>query len=180
MQEGAENFLEATIEVESEKWYNSLKRLIDVIIFLGERGFTFQGSSQRIGDSNNGSFLGLIKLLSNRVPIPKEHVLMVEESHTNGERLQVLYLSNESLNEFIAECFALVKQHILGERKSAKYYAIIVDSTPDSSHVVKTTFSLRYQVRLESRLEIAERSMKFVDCSEKTGSEIALMIIDHI
>ena len=142
MQEGAKNLLGATIEVESEKWYNILKRLIDVTLFLGERGFTFLGSSQLIGDSNNGSFFGLIKLHSHRVPIPKEHVLMVEESHTNGERLQVHYLSNESLNEFIAECFLLVMQHILGERKSAKYYAIVVDSTSDSSHVVQTTFLL--------------------------------------
>ena len=35
---------------------------------------------------------------------------------------------NESQNEFIAECFDLVGQHVLGERKFAEYYAIIIDS----------------------------------------------------
>ena len=83
-------------------------------------------------ETHNGNLLGLIELLSHWDPILKEHVLKVEELQKNGERLQVHYLSNESQNEFIAECSDLVKQHVLGESKSAKYYAIIVDhSTPD-------------------------------------------------
>ena len=41
-----------------------LKRLIDVTLFLGERGLAFQGSLQRIDNSNKGNFLGLIELLS--------------------------------------------------------------------------------------------------------------------
>ena len=143
LQKGIGSLLEASIKLEAEKWYNILKRIIDVTLFLGERGLAFQGSSQRIGDSNNGNFLGLIELLSHWDPILKEHVLKVEESHKKGERLQVHYLSSESQNEFITECSDLVKQHVLGERQSAKYYAIIVDSTPDSSHAEQTTFLLR-------------------------------------
>ena len=45
-------------------------------------------------------------------------MLKVEELQKNGERLQVHYLSNEYQNEFIAECFDLAKQYVLGERKS--------------------------------------------------------------
>ena len=71
--------------MESEKWYNILKRITDVTLFLGEGGLAFQGSSQRIGDSNNGNFLGLIELLSHWDPILKEHVLKVEESQKKGE-----------------------------------------------------------------------------------------------
>ena len=47
----------------SYKWYNILKRIIDDSLFIGERGVAFQGSSPRIGDSNNGSVLGVIELL---------------------------------------------------------------------------------------------------------------------
>ena len=72
-----------------------------------------------------------------------EHVLKVEESQKKGEILQVHYLSNESQNEFIPECSDLVKQDVLGERQSSKYYAIIVDFTPDLSHVEHTTLFLR-------------------------------------
>ena len=66
-------------------------------------------------------------------------MLKVEESQKKGERLQVHYLSNESQNEFIAECSDLVKQHVFGERKSAKCYVIVEDSASDSSHVEQTT-----------------------------------------
>ena len=72
--------METSIKVESEKLYSILKRIIDVTLFLAECGVVFKGSSQRIGNSNNGNVLGLIELLSNRDAIPKEHVLKAEES----------------------------------------------------------------------------------------------------
>ena len=71
-------------------------------------GLAFQGPTQRIGDSNNGSILGLTVLLSQRNPILEEPVLNVEESWKKDERLQVYYLFNESPNEFIAECSDLL------------------------------------------------------------------------
>ena len=67
----------------------------------------------------------------------------------------------------------------MGEGKSTKYYAIIVDSTPVSSHV-EQTFLLCYLVRHESRFEIVERFLKFVDRSDKTGSEIAQIITETL
>ena len=66
-------------------------------------------------------------------------------------------------------------QHVLGERQSAKYFAMIVDSTPDSSHAEHATFLMRYLVRHKSRYETVERFLKFVDLSDKTGSEFAQM-----
>ena len=58
------------------------------------------------------------------------------------------------------------------ERHSAKHISIIVDSTSDSSQVEQTTFLLRYLVRHESRFEIVERFLKFVDCKNNTGSKM--------
>ena len=83
------------------------------------------------------------------------------------------HCSNESQNEFIAECSDLVQQHILGERQSTKYYAIIVGSTPDSSRVEQITLILRYLVLHESRFKIVKRFLKFVNCSDKRGCRIA-------
>ncbi|XP_013777812.1 zinc finger MYM-type protein 1-like, partial [Limulus polyphemus] len=137
---GVDTIFEASIKTEAVKWYNILKHIIDVVLFLGERGLAFNGSSHRIGDSSNGNFLGLIELLSRWDPILQEHVLSVEESQKRSERLQVLYLFPDSQNEFISECLNLVKQHILLERQSAKYFAVIVDATPDSSHIKQTIF----------------------------------------
>ena len=72
-----ENLLEASIKVESGKWYNILIFFIDVTLLLGERGFAFHGSSQRISDSNNGNFFVLIEFLFHSDAIPKEHVLYI-------------------------------------------------------------------------------------------------------
>ena len=111
--------------MESEKCGNIVKQIIDIILFLGERGIACQGSSHRITDSNNENVIGLLELLSHWHPILKEHVLKVEELQKNGKRLQVHFLSNESQDEFIAEYSDLVEQNVLEERKSAKYYAIM-------------------------------------------------------
>ena len=121
-----------------------MKQIIDVALFFGEFGLAFQGSSQCIGVSTIGNVLGMTELLSHWGPILMEHVLRVEKSKKKDERLQVHYLSNESQNEFTAECSDLVMQHDYGERKSAKYYAIMVDFTPDLSLSEQTTFLLRY------------------------------------
>ena len=69
-------------------------------------------------------------------PHSKGTCAKAEESQKTAEKLQVHYISNESQNEFIVECSILVKQHVLGERKSAKFYAIIVDSAPDLGRFV--------------------------------------------
>ena len=85
-----------------------MKQIINVTLILGERGLVFHGSSQHIGDSNNGNSLGLIELLSHWDSIQMEHVLKVEESQKKGDRLQVHYLSNESLNDKLQNVLILL------------------------------------------------------------------------
>lgn len=58
--------------------------------------------------------------------------------------MQVHYLSPDIQNEFIELSARHVISHILEERENAKYYTIIVDSTPDSGHMDQTTLILRY------------------------------------
>ena len=54
------------------------------------------------------------------------------------------------------------------ERSSAKYYSIMVDAIPDSSHVEQTTFIIRYLASNQGQIEILERFLTFAVCSEKT------------
>eukprot|EP00795_Rhopilema_esculentum_P001772 gene1772-16255_t len=66
---------------------------------------------------------------------------------------------------------------VLEKRRSAKYYSLIVDATPDSSHTEQTTFVFRYAAFNEEEQECkVEDSMVYVDFSKKTGEEIANMI----
>lgn len=63
----------------------------------------------------------------------------------------------------------------------AKYYSIIVDATPDCSHVEQTTFILRYiLLSAQDKFEVQERFFKFVDFNKKTGAEIATLILDTL
>ena len=57
--------LEEEILSAVNKWRQILKSIIDIVLFLGERGLAFCGSSQRIiGSPNHRNFLGIVELLS--------------------------------------------------------------------------------------------------------------------
>ena len=151
--------------------------MIDIVLFLGERGLAFRSSIHLIDSPQNGNFLGLIELLSHWDLIQEDHVKKVKENQQRNERLQVHYLSADSQNELIDLCSVLVLKRILLERSSAKYYSIMVDATPDSSHVEQTTFIIRYLTSNQGQIEIVERFLAFADCSEITGSAIASLIL---
>ena len=177
---GINVIIEENVSSEAEKWKKLLSRIIDVVIFLGQRGLEFRGSSLRIGDVDNGNFLGLLELLAHYDPIVEEHVTKVKVAQQKRERLQVHYLSPESQNEFISLCAARVRRCILDERELAKYYSIMVDATPDSSHIEQTTFILRFLTKANDSYVINERFLAFVDCCQKTGIDIANLILETL
>ena len=177
---GINIIIEENVSSEAEKWKKLLSRIIDVVIFLGQRGLAFRGSSLRIGDVDNGNFLGVLELLAHYDPIVEEHVTKVKVAQQKGERLQAHYLSPESQNEFISLCAARVRRCILDERELAKYYSIMVDATPDSSHIEQTTFILRFLTKANDSYVINERLLAFVDCCQKTGIDIANLILETL
>ena len=105
----------------------------------------------------------------------------VKESQQSHRHLQVHYLSAEIQNEFIVCCANHVKQVILAEIIKTKLYSIIVDATPDSSHVEQTAFILRYVHCKENvTYKVQERFLEFVDCNHKTGDAIAELIYETL
>lgn len=167
-------------------WRGLLRCFLDVTIFLAERGLAFRGDSEKIGNCTNGNFLGILELLGKYDPLLSGHLQKVRHSQETGNKLQVSYLSPEIQNELIDLCGSIVLQHILKEREEAKYFALIVDATPDSAHKEQTAFLMRY-VHLPKKdkdtekvkpddsetkdklFEIHERLLAFVGCSKKTG-----------
>ncbi|XP_065658762.1 uncharacterized protein LOC136083289 [Hydra vulgaris] len=150
-------YLVKQIQNETQKWKDLLKRLLDVILFLAERGLAFRGVTQLIGDSNNPNFLGLLD------PLLEEHIKNVKQSQIKKQRLQVHYLSPDIQNEFISCCADYLRTCILKERETMKYCSLIVDATPDSSHIEQTTFILRYVTIKSNKFEIMERFLAFVN-----------------
>ena len=173
-------FFEKNILSEAERWKMLLERILDVVIFLGERGLAFRGDSERIGDAHNGNFVGILELLSRYDPLLREHVNKVKVAQQTGTRLQVHYFSPESQNEFINICATHVRNYILEERRISKYFAIMVDGTPDASHTQQTTFILRYLTKEGESFFVQERFLAFVDCCKKSGIEIANLIMETL
>ena len=83
-------------------------------------------------------------------------------------------LSDTSQNEFISLCAESLRYRILGELGDSKYYSIIVDSTPDSSHKEQNTFILRYLLKENGVFTVCEIFLTFADCSNKSGADIQL------
>ena len=63
------------------------------------------------------------------------------------------YLSPTIHNELIELLGKKVKDLILEEIKTAKYFSILLDSTPDISHTDQMTFIVRY-VKIDSNNEV--------------------------
>ena len=161
-----------------KRWRDIL--ILSIILFLGERGLVFRGSSDKIGDPHNGNFLGLLELLANYDLILQEHLNKVKESQENGKKLQAHYLSYDSQNEFIEVCSNRVIEKILEERKNSKYFSILVDGTPDASHFDQLTFILRYVLESGNEFRVIERFLSLVKSTNKTGKGISDVIVEKL
>lgn len=168
------------IETEAQKWQSILERILHVILFLSERGLAFFGSNEHIGNAHNGNFLGIIELLSEYDPISKEHVGKVKESQQSKKKMQVHYLSSTIQNEFIELIGSTVQNTILNEIKAAKYYSIMVDSTPDCSHSEQHSFIMRFVKISDTTIKIEERFIMFNSFPNKIGTEIAAQILNTL
>ena len=73
--------LHRSIQSEAAVWKQLLHRFLQVVLFLGERGLAFRGESQRIGDPNNGNFLGILEWISHYDQVLGDHLSKVKKSH---------------------------------------------------------------------------------------------------
>ncbi|XP_039303482.1 zinc finger MYM-type protein 1-like [Solenopsis invicta] len=135
-----DNDLRSQYNTEMGYWKDVLKKIVGVIKFLASRGFAFRGDNQTIGSQSNGNYLGCLELLSQFDPFLSEHI----KKYGNAGKGISSYLSANICNEFINAMGKQVLHKILTELKTAKYYSISVDSTPDYSHIDQMTFIVRY------------------------------------
>ena len=71
-----------------------LSHILNVILFLSERGLAFRRTSERIGDIHDGISLGIFEFLSKYDPILADHVERVRNTQENNIRFQVHCLSH--------------------------------------------------------------------------------------
>lgn len=77
----------------------------------------------------------------------------------------VNYLSSTICDEFIDIISTNIRSMIINDIKEAKYYALIIDSTPDVSHVDQLTVVIRYVLPND----IQEIFLAFLPITSHTG-----------
>lgn len=140
---------------ERQYWIDILKRVLSAIKYLSSRGLAFRGSVEKFGSSSNGNYLGVLELIAEYDIVLKNHIKLKGNCGSGT----VSYLSKTTCEEFIKLLADTVLQNILTEIKEAKYFSIVVDSTPDISHTDQLTVVIRYVNREGSPIE---RFLQFI------------------
>uniref|UniRef100_A0A1B6CW98 DUF4371 domain-containing protein n=1 Tax=Clastoptera arizonana TaxID=38151 RepID=A0A1B6CW98_9HEMI len=132
--------LSTEYEQEVTYWRSVLQRIVSVVKFLSVKGLPFQGDNERLGSTSNGLFLGCLELISEFDPFLSQHLVQ----YGNKGLGHMSYLSAKTCDEFISVMADCVLQTMTEEVKHSRYFAFIVDSTPDCSHTDQLAFVLRY------------------------------------
>ncbi len=144
-----------------------------VIKFLSERGLPFRGDDEHLCSSSNGNYLGLLELIAQFDPFLREHL----EKYGQKGRGTTSYLSSTVCEELICLMGEKVKKTIAEELQNAKYFSVIVDSTPDMSHVDQLTFNFRF---VSEEGKVVERFIGFEPIHSHTGASLAECVIKMV
>ncbi|XP_043276006.1 zinc finger MYM-type protein 1-like [Venturia canescens] len=164
------------MDAEKKKWRGLLVRLLDITLFLAKQNLAFRGHEEGDTSMNKGNFLELVQLLSKYDAVLKEHLLSLEHSPFP----KVSYLSPEIQNEFISVLSNHVKCTLIEEIKSARYFGMIFDSTPDVSHTDQMSQVIRF-VKIDNRkVEVKEVFLGFFPLKGKKAADLSDEILQKL
>lgn len=158
-------------EMEENYWREILKRIVATVKLLASLGIAFRGHREGEDSERKGNYLTCIEYLAQFDSFFKNHL----ERFSNTGKGHVNYLSHHVCEEFIQIMSEKVTNHLIAQVKEAMYYSIIVDSTPDVSHVDQLTVILRF---VNTAGEIKECFFGFVSIEHHDGAYLAKIITD--
>ena len=120
---------------QKDKWIEILHSVIEIIKYLRKQNLPLRSHRKNSNSRNQGNFLETLKFFVKYHAVIKEH-LSVIQLPSKGV---TTYLSPTIQNELIELLGKKVKHLILEEIKTAKYFSILLDSTPDVSHIDQMT-----------------------------------------
>lgn len=168
-----DNLLHLQIDEELTYWRNVLKRVVAVVKRLCSRGLAFRGKNEKFGDPHNGNYCMILELLAEFDPFLASHI----ERFGNQGSGNTSYLSKTVCDEFILLMGHKVLKQIGDEIRRAKYFSLIIDSTPDIAHVDQLTLVIRYVLDTG---EACERFLKFLSSVGHKAEEMFSTIISEL
>lgn len=150
--------------------------MLAIITHLAERNLAFRGHTEKLYEHGNGNFLGQVQLMAKFDPFMKEHLRRIQE-----KELSETYLSKHIQNELIALVAKSTLDAIVEKVKRAKYYAVIMDCTPDISHNEQLSVVLRIvNCELYKGVSIHEHFIGFLLAEETTGKGLLELFLGHL
>jgi hypothetical protein len=149
---------------EKEHWRKVLFRIVCIVKFLAKQNLAFRGHNSKLHDASNGNFLGLIEMLVEFDPVIQEHVRRITNDETH-----VHYLGPRIQNELIHLLGSTIKSEIIKKIKQAKYFSVILDCTPDTSHQEQMSLIIRYVDSSTCPVRIEESFVGFLEVNDTTG-----------
>lgn len=158
---------------EVQYWRDILKRVVATIVTLTTRGLALRGENSKIGSVHNGNFLGCLELIAEFDPFLREHLAKFGNAgHGNCN-----YLSNTICEELVVLMAKRVSKTIIDETKRSKYYSIIIDSTPDVSHIDQLAFLVRY---ISPEGIPSERFLKYIPSAGHKSMNLEMAVISTL
>ena len=102
----------------------------------------------------------MVEMLSKYDPVLKEHLMRLKQS-TCKLKASVSYLAPKTQNEFIHVLANHVKEKLVMDIKSSRYFGMMFDSTPDTSHTDQMSQVIRYVKIHNRKVEVKEVFLGF-------------------
>lgn len=146
----AKNRVDSHLANEAEKksyWREIILKIISVVRKLTSRGLALRGKKEEFFVHNNGIYMMSLELLAEHDPFLRYHIAKFGNHGSGRPR----YLSYTICDEVIKILAKMVRVRIFQEIRDAKYFSIVIDSTPDVSNVDQSTNVIRCNRRNTSR-----------------------------
>ncbi|XP_004212409.2 zinc finger MYM-type protein 1 [Hydra vulgaris] len=169
------------IQSETQHWRQVLARIITLIRTLAGQNLALRGTCEKLFEPNNGNFLKFIEFLGNYDPIMSKHIQRITTSE-----IHTTYLGKTIQNEIVELLANKIKNDILAKLERAKYYSLILDCTPDISHMEQMTVVFRFVSATESSSEkpaevvVSEHFVTFFELQDTTGANMTKVVIDKL